>query len=128
MPALAIPAGCLLYGFGASHKLHWSVIFIGAGLIGVGLTSVADIAMAFAMDSYSPIAAESLLLINGMKNVVAFGITFAASPWVESMGYDGALGMMAGVSFVVLLGAVPMWWFGKSLRHVTSTKLRIICW
>ena len=94
----------------------------------VGLTSIGDIAMAYAMDSYYPVAAESLLLINGAKNVVAFGLSFAAVPWVEHQGYAAAFGTMAGIMVFALLWAIPLGYFGHYIRHVTSTKLKIISW
>lgn len=49
---------------------------------------MASIAMAHVMDSYFEVAAESLLLVNGMKMVVGWGFTYAFIPWTESVGYE----------------------------------------
>ena len=76
-----------MVGFGCEYKLHWAVIYVGFGFVDVGLTGVSNIVMTYVMDSYFVIAAESLLVINGLKNIIAFGFSYAAIPWVERQGY-----------------------------------------
>jgi hypothetical protein len=77
-----------MFGFGVQKQLSWAVLFVGYGFINVGLTGVANIGMTYVMDSYFPVAAEALLLVNGLKNIVAFGFTYAAVPWVTQTGYQ----------------------------------------
>ena len=86
-PAAADIVGLLMIGFGLEKKLSWVVIYVGFAFLSVGLTGVANIGMTYVMDSYFPIAAECLLLVNGLKNVFAFGFAYAAIPWAESQGY-----------------------------------------
>lgn len=76
-----------MFGFGAQQKLHWSVLFIGYLFINV-VNGVANIAMTYVMDSYFEVAAESLLLVNGMKNVAGWAFTYGFIPWTESVGYE----------------------------------------
>ena len=87
IPAVIVTAGLLTVGFGLERKLHWAVIYVGFGCVSVGLTAVANIGMTYVMDSYFAVAAECLLLINGVKNVIAFGFVYAAVPWVQDQGY-----------------------------------------
>lgn len=77
-----------MIGFGCERKLHWAVIYVGFGFISVGLTAVANIGMTYVMDSYFVVAPECLLLINGLKNVIAFGFIYAAVPWVQGQGFE----------------------------------------
>lgn len=77
-----------MFGFGAQHQLHWVVMFVGYGCISVGLTGVASIGMTYVLDSYYPVAAEALLLVNGLKNVVAFGFLHGVIPWCTKSGYQ----------------------------------------
>lgn len=77
-----------MFGFGAQQQLHWAVMFVGYGFISVGLTGVASIGMTYVLDSYYPIAAEALLLVNGLKNVVAFGFLHGIVPWTTVSGYQ----------------------------------------
>jgi hypothetical protein len=85
--ALIVPAGLLMFGFGAQEGLHWPVLFVGYGFINV-VTGVAAIAMTYVIDSYFEVAAEALLLVNGMKNVAGFAFTHGFVPWTTSAGYE----------------------------------------
>lgn len=79
-------------------------MFVGYGFINVGLTAVPSIGMTYVMDSYFPVAPEALLLVNGLKNVVAFGFTYGAVPWVVARGYQEvslAMVLPASVGFWV---------------------------
>lgn len=87
IPGVLVPAGLLMFGFGAQRTLHWSVMFVGNGLVSVGLSAVANIGMLFVVDSYYPVAAEALLLVNGLKNVFAFGFLYGLVPWATQDGY-----------------------------------------
>ena len=42
------------------------------------------------IDSYYPMAFEALLLVNGLKNVFAFGFSYGVVPWIIHSGYQDA--------------------------------------
>ena len=86
-PALIVPAGLLMFGFGAQRKLHWAVIYIGYGGINY-VTSVASITFTLVMDSYFEVAAEALLMINGGSKIIAWAFTYGFVPWTTSAGYE----------------------------------------
>lgn len=115
-----------MYGFGAQYQMSWPIIFIGAGCVGVGLTAVANVSMTYAVDSYYPISAESLLVINGIKNILAFGMSTDGTLWIEKQGYKNSFGTMSGLTVAVLLFAVPLAFFGQKIRHYSSTHMRLI--
>lgn len=87
IPAILGPCGLLMFGFGAQKSLHWAVLYVGYGLISI-VPAAASIAMTYVMDSYFEVAAEGLLVVNGIKNVVAYGFTYGFIPWTESVGYE----------------------------------------
>lgn len=76
-----------MFGYGAQEQLHWSIGFIGYAFIGFGLTTVANIGMTYILDVYSPIADDALLVVNGLKNIFAFGFSYGVSPWVMRAGF-----------------------------------------
>jgi MFS family permease len=88
IPVILVPIGLLMFGFGAQKKLPWAVMYVGYGFINVGLTGTANIAMVYVVDSYFPVHAEALLLVNGLKNIVAFGFSYGAIPWAATDGYQ----------------------------------------
>lgn len=81
--------------------------------------------MTYVSDCYLPIAADALLLINGLKNVVAFGFLYGVVPWVTKVGYVDSFGTQAGVFVAIIALAIPLSIFGQRIRHKTA-QWRII--
>jgi hypothetical protein len=79
------------------------------------------------IDSYYPVAFEALLLVNGLKNIFAFGFSYGVVPWITRSGFQGAFGEMIAVQTGVMLFAVPLFLYGKKLRHI-SAGWKVISW
>lgn len=79
------------------------------------------------IDCYYPVAFEALLLVNGIKNMFAFGFSYGVVPWVTRSGFTGAFGEMIAVQTGVMLLAVPLFLYGKKLRHI-SGGWKLISW
>jgi hypothetical protein len=78
------------------------------------------------IDCYFPVAYEAMLLINGLKNVFGWGFSFGVVPWVKLSGYQGTFCTMVGIQVAVMLFAVPLWYYGKKIRHVSASWKVII--
>jgi hypothetical protein len=136
-----------MFGFGVEKQMSWPVLFVAYGFINTGITGVASIGMTYVMDAYFPVAADALLVVNGFKNVIAFGFTYGVVPWVTKSGYASVspdpvirgdqlrsltagvaktFGTMAGIYIAVLLLAVPLALYGRPLRHYTSSHWRLV--
>lgn len=74
----------------------------------------------FSSDCYYPVAPDALLLVNGLKNIVAFGFLYGVVPWVTKVGYIDSFGTQAGVFVAIIALAIPLSIFGERLRHRTS--------
>lgn len=77
--------------------------------------------MTYVSDCYLPVNADALELVNGLKNIVAFGFLYGVVPWVTETGYINAFGAQAGIYVLIMLLAVPVIIFGKRLRHASAT-------
>lgn len=91
-----------------------------------------------AKDCYFPVAPDALLLVNGLKNIVAFGtyiadprsltvrandlpgFLYGVVPWVTRAGYVDTFGTQAGVFVAVIALALPLGIFGARIRHKTA--------
>ncbi|KEQ89688.1 MFS general substrate transporter [Aureobasidium pullulans EXF-150] len=124
-PAVMVPAGCLAFGYGVQETLHWTSLFFGYGMVATGLTTIPCITMTYISDCYLPVAPDALLLINGLKNVAAFGFLYAIIPWVNKVGYAECFGEQAAIAAGILLFAIPLSIFGARMRHRTA-QWRII--
>jgi hypothetical protein len=77
--------------------------------------------MAYVSDCALPVNSDALLLVNGLKNIVAFGFLYGVVPWVSEAGYVNAFGTMAGIFVgVVGIGAVLLILFGVQVRHASA--------
>lgn len=82
--------------------------------------------MAYVSDCALPVNADVLLLVNGLKNIVAFGFLYGVVPWVEDTGYVNVFGIMAGIfAGTVIVGAMFLMTCGANTRHVTA-KWKVI--
>ena len=87
VPFVLGPCGLLMFGIGAQKQMHWIVLFIGFGMISI-VPAAPSIAMTYVMDSYFEVAAEGLLVVNGVKNTVAFAFSYGFIPWTSKVGYS----------------------------------------
>jgi len=82
--------------------------------------------MTYVSDCALPVNADALLLVNGLKNIVAFGFLYGVVPWVEQVGYVDCFATQAAIFVAVVgFGAAILIKWGATLRHVTS-QWRII--
>ena len=78
VPAILNSTGLLMYGLGAYNGLSWVISAgVGTAFIGFGIGSGGAICLTYAIDAYPGIAAESMVLILFIRNVIGFSFTFA---------------------------------------------------
>ena len=99
IPALLVPAGCLAFGYGVAEQLNWTSLYVhplrrapvyaellcsffGYGLVTVGLIAVPVAAMTYVSDICLAVNADALLIVNALKNTVAFDFLYGVRPWV----------------------------------------------
>ncbi|KAI2470678.1 MFS general substrate transporter [Annulohypoxylon bovei var. microspora] len=128
VPTIIVFIGIVLFGFAVQQQMHWAVIFTAYGLMSVGLTGSASITMTYVCDCYFPVSAECLEMINGIKNIVAFGLVHGVVPWVDRMGYSKAFGTLGGIFGGLMSLVIPLLVWGPQIRHHTSSKWRLVSW
>ncbi|OOQ88062.1 putative MFS transporter [Penicillium brasilianum] len=110
------PAGVLIIGLTMSHNTHWIGPAIGWGLLSLGLTASANILLTYAVDAYPYKAAHTALLVNVIKNLLAFGVSFQSMDWYLRDGPLKQFGAMAGALWASYLLVVPLYFFGAKIR------------
>jgi hypothetical protein len=120
IPFMITFGGCLLFGYAVQNAMSWVALFAGYLMQSVALTAVPTITMAYVSDCTLAVNSDTLLLVNGLKNVVAFGFLYGVVPWSEH-GYLETFGTLAGVFVAILgLGGVVLVVFGARLRHASA--------
>lgn len=116
---ITAPLALVLYGVGIEKQLHWICPTIGLGLLNFSISQGTNVCLVYVIDAYRPVAGEITLAVMGFKSMFGFLLSFYTNPWVEEVGYLNAYGTMAGIAAAVLVMWVPLYIWGKQIRHVT---------
>jgi hypothetical protein len=87
LPFALGPVGLMMWGAGFGNHLHWSIPVAGSGISYGVLCAVQTIGLTYVVDSYRPVAGESMTSLTAFKNTFAFAVSFAVIPWIEKDGF-----------------------------------------
>ncbi|KAK3940046.1 MFS general substrate transporter [Diplogelasinospora grovesii] len=116
---ITTPLALILYGVGIEHSLHWICPTIGLGLLNFSIVQGTNICLVYVIDAYRPVAGEITMAVMGFKSLFGFLLSFYTNTWVAESGYQNAYGVMAAIAAIVILMWVPLYVWGKKIRHVT---------
>ncbi|CAI6083351.1 hypothetical protein V2G26_018862 [Clonostachys chloroleuca] len=116
------PAGCLLYGVGASYHIHWFGVVFGLGLISITLPMGSNLAFTYILDSYKEVAGEGLVSAILIRNMMGFAFGYAVVPMIESLSLRYAFVLIAILGLAVWCTAIVMIYVGKPLRRSTAAS------
>ncbi|KAJ5605339.1 hypothetical protein N7510_010493 [Penicillium lagena] len=118
IPGMAFgPAGCILLAFACDNQLHWSAIAVGFGLLSFGSVYTPNIAITYIVHRHQRDAAKSLVLINVFKNLITFIFLYVAVDWANKSGYVQVYMIMFMLNVLVLIFAVPLYFFDAKKRR-----------
>ncbi|KAK0667583.1 putative transporter [Cercophora samala] len=120
IPAMiTAPLGLVIFGVGIEKGLHWMVPNLGIALLNFAIVQGTNVALVYVIDAYRPVAGEITLAVMGFKSLFGFLLSFYTNTWVQQAGYLNAYGTMAAISAAVLVCWIPLYFWGKTIRHVT---------
>ncbi|EXJ93623.1 hypothetical protein A1O1_02015 [Capronia coronata CBS 617.96] len=86
VPVILHPAGCILFGVGAHHGVHWVGLAFGLAFI-VGTFPIGSaIAINYIIDSYKEVSGDGLVTMICIRNSMGFGFSYAVTPWIQASG------------------------------------------
>ncbi|RVX73564.1 hypothetical protein B0A52_02452 [Exophiala mesophila] len=113
VPVLLHPAGCILFGVGASHGVHWMGIAFGLAFI-VGTFPIGSaIAINYIIDSYREISGDGLVTMICIRNAMGFGFSYAVTPWITASGVQNTY---------IAVGFIGMFFWGLCFLFVLVGK------
>ncbi|WZH49505.1 major facilitator superfamily domain-containing protein [Fusarium acuminatum] len=116
------PAGCLLYGVGASYHIHWIGVVFGLGLISVTLPMGSSLAFTYVLDSYKELSGEAVVSVILVRNSMGFAFGYAVVPMISNLGLRYAFVLITALGFLVWSSAILMIYVGKPIRRFTAQK------
>jgi hypothetical protein len=84
----------------------------------LGTTSV----VTYVSDCHREQSSEAFAIMNFIKNLFAFGLTFYANDWIAVQGVRNAFMVIGGTTVAVTLTTIPMYIFGKKARSWVYRK------
>ncbi|KAI3404049.1 hypothetical protein KGF56_003208 [Candida oxycetoniae] len=123
VPTIINAAGILAYGLGSHYGAHWAIsVVIGQGFMGFAMSSSGSICLVYAVESYSHLASESLVLMLFIRNMIGMCFTFGISPWITAQGLMGSTYVMFGLSLIINGSYLIFTVWGKSFRRWTRER------
>ncbi|KAM0239472.1 hypothetical protein ACHAP5_008328 [Fusarium lateritium] len=125
IPAAAAIISAVFYGRAAAspNDYHWMAIvapyhlgffaFLGANLVGI----------TFVMDSFPNKSGPLLLVVCAGRGFVSFGLSYATVPSIESLGYDGAMNILAIICGVLSGFGIVVYFIGKRVREWARRRI-----
>jgi MFS family permease len=109
VPLILHPAGCILFGVGASHGIHWIGLAFGLAFIVATFPIGSAISINYIVDSYREISGDALVTMICIRNSMGFGFGYGVTPWIQASGVQNTyiaiafIGMLFwGLSFLFI--------------------------
>jgi hypothetical protein len=111
IPIVVAIISAVLYGLAGSNpeKYHWFAIVFAFGGYYFGFIGANIAGITYLLDSYPARAGPVLVVITALRGFVSFGTS-----------YDGSFGAYAGITAILGLIGVPIFFYGKRIRQFTG--------
>ncbi|CAG8092180.1 unnamed protein product [Penicillium nalgiovense] len=116
--------GLLVFGFQVvnAENNHWNITpLIGLAILSFGCQLVSTTLITYCIDIIPHQATEIVLFIGFVRQVFGFIGPFYFPPMFKALGFDGAFGLLGGISFICMLPIVLIHILGvRSFRYSIS--------
>ncbi|KAL4995909.1 major facilitator superfamily domain-containing protein [Aspergillus recurvatus] len=116
------PAGCLLYGVGASCGIHWAGVVVGLGLIAMTFPLGSCLAYSYVLDSYRELAGEGIVSAILVRNMMGFAFGYAVVPMINALSVRYAFVLISLLGELLWLMGLAMTYFGIFFRRATARR------
>ncbi|OAL33528.1 hypothetical protein AYO20_07214 [Fonsecaea nubica] len=114
------PFGCLLFGVGAAHNIHWVGLAFGLGIFCATLPMGSSVAYNYVIDSYKEVAGEGMVSVILIRNTIGFGFAYAIVPMIDDLGLQGAFILLTFLGLFIWCLTFVMIIYGSRFRKYTA--------
>ncbi|KAH6689821.1 major facilitator superfamily domain-containing protein [Plectosphaerella plurivora] len=109
----------VIYGYAIAEpgRFHWFAIVLTVNAYLFILLSASTAGTTYVIDSHPKDAGAMLVVLPVTRGLVGFGVSFHTSDYLSSIGPVATFGIYAGISAVIGVLGVLLFWKGKKLRH-----------
>lgn len=116
----------VLFGQGGAHPEHyhwflyvWTIAAYYFAFIGVTIQTIT-----YLLDCYPQRAGSVLIVICAFRGIIAFGTTYAITPFVVDLGFELSFGVYGALTFALSALGIPFYIWGKEIRQFTGRWAR----
>jgi MFS family permease len=120
IPFVLHPAGCILFGVGANHGVHWIGIAFGFGMICATFPIGSAIAINYIIDSYKEVSGDGLVSMIIVRNTMGFAFSYGVTPWIERCGVQNTYIALAFLGMFFWGLCFFFVYFGKRFRESSA--------
>ncbi|KAK7413277.1 hypothetical protein QQX98_007865 [Neonectria punicea] len=122
VPAIAMVLSCVLFGRAGAHPEDWSwaTIAVSYNLGYFAFLGANTVGITYAVDSFPHKAGPLLLIICAGRGFISFGLSYSTVPFIELIGYDGAMNILAIICGVLSGLGIIVYIFGKGMRSLAQ--------
>lgn len=115
--------GITILSLGYEREWSWPIILVlGYAPVGLAVTTIPTIAVAYAVDCYKPISGEIMVVATVLKNTGGFAMSYWVAPLAAREGYLSPGMVMFALTIGPAVFAIPIWLWGKKLRRYTKNS------
>jgi hypothetical protein len=117
--------GFFAWGESLYRQEPWPVpVIVCMGLINLGVQLGVTGTVTYVVDCHRTQAAEAFAVMNFLKNLFAFGLTFYCNDWIQYQGVRNCFYAIGAITVGLTLLTVPMYIFGKRARSFAARHMR----
>lgn len=122
IPIVIAVISAVIYGLAAQspERYHWFAIVFSYGGYYFGFVGANIAGITYLLDSYPARSGPVLVVITALRGFVSFGTSYGVATFIENAGYDGSFGTYAGITALLGLLGIPIFFYGKQLREFTG--------
>lgn len=109
--------GFFAWGESLYRQAPWPIpVIVCMGLINLGVQLGTTSVVTYVSDCHREQSAEAFAIMNFIKNMFAFGLTFYANDWIAVQGVRNCFFVIGGTTVAVTVTSLPMYVWGKRAR------------
>lgn len=112
-----VASGFFAWGQSLYVQDPWPIpVIVCMGLINLGVQLGTTSVVTYVSDCHREQSAEAFAIMNFVKNMFAFGLTFYANDWIAAQGVRDCFFVIGGTTVAVTVTTIPMYIWGKRAR------------
>jgi hypothetical protein len=120
--AILGPTGLILFGTTTQAHLHWIAPLFAEFMVNFSAVVAGNITYTYLADVYLERTDSVLVMLNALKNLTAFGLVYAVTPWNTHSGYAVSFGCLAVILFIAHSPVLLLYYKGSAMQSYESQR------